>query len=329
MISYDDLFQVCVQYTAQNYFVGEVIPESKISNARKRYPIPAQERVVALVGTTVFGSAKTGLGIGISGLYWRNFNLETKRNYISWNEFASLSIEAKGILTPRIEMGQGVVIELSGSTLSKNDVVQLLAEVQHLARSPSSVRESGVGARKQWMLAMSGSQFGPYDIPTIRAMLAEGRIDPDECWAWQDGWRNWIRFNQVPTLADLLGDTKSRLQSTPPPLPTSLSSVNSGRRAGPQAGAKRVPTRLAGEKHQAQIDLNNAAEEELLALPSISLPVGRRLVQERDRRGGFDTVEEAGHFLELQPHQVQRLKERARIRPQRASQAKGGRIVDF
>ena len=69
MVSYDDLFQACVKYTAVDYFVGDVIPKKKLANARRSYPVPEQERIVALLDATVFGSAKDGLAVCTGGVY--------------------------------------------------------------------------------------------------------------------------------------------------------------------------------------------------------------------------------------------------------------------
>lgn len=493
MVSYDDLFQVCVKYTAADYFVGDVIPENKLVNARKSYPVPEQERIVALLDTTVFRSAKNGLAIGETGLHWRNSSVETSRTYLSWQELGSVPLKPKGIMPPRIEMGKGIAIELASGGLSKHDALKLFTDLQHLVRSPSANRPSSLaGAGEQWVLAVGSQQYGPYDLATIATMVKEGRVDPEECWAWKEGTPNWKRFAEVPALKSLLPGA-NRPPAMPPPLPTSAPTVPQAPRpweppqglGGPNAlpravsyddllrvcakyagdgyyvgeaiphkklanarssfsipdsgqvvalfditafgGAKdglavctegiywhnmfAAPERLLwagfssaeigpkgggslkiGEGEVLQIgiamkrddalrllseiqavvrtsngaqkgtdgattsprlrqgaraapshgppghgttaelprpDLNQSPVDDLLALPAISLPNGQKLVRERERRGGFGTVEEAGHFLGLQPHQVERLKQRAMLGPYEGARPSGGRVVDF
>ncbi len=496
MVSYDDLFQVCIKYTAADYFIGDVIPEKKLVNVRKRYPVPDQERIVALLDTTVFGSAKTGLAIGETGLHWRNASVETNRTYISWHEFASVPITTKGILPPpKIAMGKDAVVELLGSGLSKDDVVKLLTDLQYLIRSPSSASRSPstTDVGEQWMLAVNDKQYGPYDLPTVRGMVVEGQINASECWAWKEGMAKWERFTQVPTLAALLRGT-SRPPTMPPPLPSSASPAPANIRPKeqiPQSPIHPVPhnhtvsydelfqvcvkysgdgyyvgetisqkkltnarssfripdtemvvalldatafgsskdglavctggvywhnmlsepknllwaefisadvkpkgkrdleigegnevqlltntmdrddaLRLLSEiqmlistsstargstgdlpstrvpedvektssrppegdtatRVSPQIDLNHAPVDDLLSLPAISLPNSQKLIKERELRAGFDTVEEAGHFLSLQPHQVERLKQRVTVEPYRGTRPSSGRVIDF
>lgn len=257
MISYDDLFQICVKYSASNYYVDEVIPEKKLANARKHYPVPGQERIVALIDTTVFGSAKTGIVIGDTGLYWRNASQETQRTYLSWTQLAEISVVPKGILNTRIELGSNIVVELSGSAFSKDEVASLLSEIQYLIRSPSRARTSA-RPRGRWTLATNGQQLGPYDLSTIRDMLNERRINPDECWVWREGMSNWAQFKQIPALAALLHDLTLRPQTTPPPLPTSESPapVDSQVHGGGGRKTRRSRGPKTNARHFVPVDLN-------------------------------------------------------------------------
>lgn len=337
MVSYNELFQICVKFTAQNYYVGDVIPEKKLANARKRYPIPDQERVVALIDTTVFGSAKAGLAIGETGLYWRNATTKTKQTYMSWREFAGAPIVAKGILSPRIEIGEDSVIELSGSAMGKQDVVRLLSAIQHAVRSGSistaatSAPSSVTSADEQWMVAVGGRQYGPYDLQTIRTMVTQGRITPSECWVWREGMSNWERFMQVPTLAALLHDTP-RSQTMPPPLPVSAPSSPMDSQLRTEAAGEpsdHTVRRSFRENTASLLDLNHAPVDALLTLPGMTWQNAQRLVRERERRGGFNTVEEVGHFLKLQPHKVERLRWQVSIKPYEGSSSSTGRVIDF
>jgi DNA uptake protein ComE-like DNA-binding protein len=75
--------------------------------------------------------------------------------------------------------------------------------------------------------------------------------------------------------------------------------------------------------------VNHAAVDDLLVLPGMTLSNSQKLVRERDARGGFRTIEEAGHFLKLQPHVVVRLKERSLAKPYGARRPSTGRLIDY
>ncbi len=331
MVSYNDLFRVCVKYTAQNYYVGDVIPQNKLANARKRYPIPEQERVVALIDTTIFGSAKTGLAVGETGLHWRNANTQTQRTYMSWGELSQIPIVAKGVVSARVEIGQNAIVELAGSVMGKDDVLKLLSDIQHLIRSPASSSPPPIaGTDQRWALAVNGRQYGPYDLPTIRGMLVERQIDPNQTWAWQEGWRNWMEFTRVPPLAALLHDAL-RTQTAPPPTPVPASPAKPGPPVHTERAEKTAqhPELRSVKGSSLRPDLNRAPVDELLSLPGMTLANGQRLLNERERRGGFNTAEEVGHFLDLKPHQIERLKQRALIEPYEGARRSTGRVIDF
>lgn len=93
-----------------------------------------------------------------------------------------------------------------------------------------------------------------------------------------------------------------------------------------------APPRPSAASATAAIELNTASEEELAAIPGVGATLARRAVQERESRGGFSSVDEFGHALELKPHVVERLRPRllvgARPAPRPESRP-SGRVVDF
>jgi DNA uptake protein ComE-like DNA-binding protein len=58
------------------------------------------------------------------------------------------------------------------------------------------------------------------------------------------------------------------------------------------------PNRLREEK----LDINNASEIELTALPGISIVMAKKLVKKREEIGGFKTVNDVFVFLQIKPH---------------------------
>jgi hypothetical protein len=80
------------------------------------------------------------------------------------------------------------------------------------------------------------------------------------------------------------------------------------------------------------VDLNKGDVEKLLLLPGIQLSDARKLIEERARRRGFETFEEIGEILNLQPHQLEKLKVIASLGRYESSGAfstAGRRVIDF
>jgi DNA uptake protein ComE-like DNA-binding protein len=77
----------------------------------------------------------------------------------------------------------------------------------------------------------------------------------------------------------------------------------------------KIQTKPKPKKLLPVVDINNATPLELLALPGVDKAGAEKIRQQREFRAGFESAEEIGQLLQLQPHQVQRLKERIEILP--------------
>ncbi len=79
------------------------------------------------------------------------------------------------------------------------------------------------------------------------------------------------------------------------------------------------------------LDLNGATERELSSLPGVGPVLAKRAVAERAQRGGFGSVDEFGHILDLKPHVVERLRLLLTVgpRPAQTGAARTGRVIDF
>lgn len=79
------------------------------------------------------------------------------------------------------------------------------------------------------------------------------------------------------------------------------------------------------------IDLNTATVDELASLPGVGIATAHRIVEERNRRGGFQSVDEAAVAAKLQPHVRSRLQQAAVVSERQQSRRRGtaGRIVDI
>lgn len=67
-------------------YIYDFIPNDKLENARECYSIPRSEKILGLVDTTFWGSAKTGVAFGLKGVYWMNLGKYTEHNFISWSD---------------------------------------------------------------------------------------------------------------------------------------------------------------------------------------------------------------------------------------------------
>lgn len=106
----------------------------------------------------------------------------------------------------------------------------------------------------------------------------------------------------------------------------------------PPPSAPALPPRPGLPMHSAPagaaVDLNNAPEDELAALPGIGPVLGRRAAEERRARGGFGSLEEFGEVLALKPHILERLRPRVVLGPPPPpttppAPGTGRRVVDF
>ena len=84
----DKMFNIVVSYKENGYYVYGNIPNKKLEAAFQNYPdIDIDDVILALLDSTVFGSAKTGMIIGAEGIYWNNdWAVKTNRNFLSWEE---------------------------------------------------------------------------------------------------------------------------------------------------------------------------------------------------------------------------------------------------
>lgn len=59
-----------------------------------------------------------------------------------------------------------------------------------------------------------------------------------------------------------------------------------------------------------KVDINNASEAEITALPGISIVIAKKLIKKREAIGGFKNVEEVLLFVKLKPNVTEQLRQR-------------------
>ena len=70
-----------------------------------------------------------------------------------------------------------------------------------------------------------------------------------------------------------------------------------------------VPALVVPEVKKEKLDVNNASEVELTALPGISIVVAKKIIKRREEINGFKNVNEFLEFTQLKPHMQTQLKE--------------------
>lgn len=135
----NQLTEICARYSTTNFYVAELIPRLKHANAMEMYPVPDGGRMVALIDTTVLGSAKDGLAIGEYGISWHNdLTTESRQTSLRWSEFANISIDKDG--KRDVMIGEGNKFNTSGSVFSRDKIISLLKSLQELYKSNASIK---------------------------------------------------------------------------------------------------------------------------------------------------------------------------------------------
>jgi hypothetical protein len=93
-----------------NSYTGDSIPPDKLRTARERMNIPPANKVFAICDATSWGSAKLGVAICETGMFWRNAG--GVRRSLSWPRFMSAPIVKQSM--GKVKIGED--FELSGGT---------------------------------------------------------------------------------------------------------------------------------------------------------------------------------------------------------------------
>ena len=115
---------------------GADIPTKKVSGAVVSLGVVPGERIIGLVDTSfssLFMNMKTGLALTSIGIRWKNVSAITSRNFISWQEYATMPIpSATGKL---VDFGNGAVFETGGLFgVPTNTVLAVLQRVAGFSR---------------------------------------------------------------------------------------------------------------------------------------------------------------------------------------------------
>ena len=120
--------------------------------------------------------------------------------------------------------------------------------------------------------------------------------------------------NQVENVLSGFGSSASSL---PPPPP-----IVQQPRESQMSSAPVTPSRL---------DLNSATETQMAGLPGVGIILGKKALMERQRRGGFGSIDEFCEALGLKPHIAERVRPLVEIGPKGNLQGSSpsGRVIDY
>lgn len=71
---------------------------------------------------------------------------------------------------------------------------------------------------------------------------------------------------------------------------------------------KETPVKTDSENPDEKLDINNATEVEITALPGISIVLSKKIIKRREEINGFKSVDELCKFLKLKPHMENQLR---------------------
>jgi hypothetical protein len=136
----DDLRHLCLRYRMKGLKVNR-IPKEKLANAYSNFPIPESEKIIAFLDTTALKSYKTGIALGLRGVYFRNeypLKSEIKMPFISWDDFKKdIKIKAKG--ENDIRIGRGNLFYVGCSKMERDDIINLFDNLKRLFKRKNSM----------------------------------------------------------------------------------------------------------------------------------------------------------------------------------------------
>ncbi len=125
----DKLQKIISTCNSEGMYRGNYIPENKLSNAIKHFSFDTTDTPLALIDTTVFGSAKLGMIIGHKGIYFKNdWNVESVRNFLSWQEIAESDFKIRK-KTFEIEILPNCNFGMSAANMKRDALIDLLTEI--------------------------------------------------------------------------------------------------------------------------------------------------------------------------------------------------------
>lgn len=116
---------VCMEFQGSDFYIKR-IPEKILANAKQRYRVPNNERIIAFLDTSLLKKGTSGIIFSQSGLYWKQSLI---KGNMSWTELKSIgSIQTSNNYT--VILGNGQMLSTAGSNYNANQLALLLEKLQ-------------------------------------------------------------------------------------------------------------------------------------------------------------------------------------------------------
>lgn len=121
-------------------YVGKDIPYDKLIKARAVCNIPNSERILGLIDCSLFNSAKRCLLFGSKGLYFFNTRSSPEQGMIAYANFPACTFTRRPY---HVETNTGVILDISGSTVSTWRLYYILNAIRQLSINASESSGDG------------------------------------------------------------------------------------------------------------------------------------------------------------------------------------------
>ena len=112
-----------------DFYCKDLIPGTKLENAIAAMNVAVGENIYALIDTTFFGSAKTGMVITDYGIRWKNdWATDSKRDSYSWKELESV-IKSACVSNSELQLADDAVFATAGGGVSPETLVNVLKTI--------------------------------------------------------------------------------------------------------------------------------------------------------------------------------------------------------
>jgi len=145
----EQLIAIINTYNSDGYYKYQNIPSKKLQAAIQNYPVDPSDTPIALIDTTVFGSAKTGMVIGLKGVYFKNdWTTKTDKNFLTWEELSNSNSSISNGAMSCIMLIPGCEINMSGSSMKKDLLINLLNQIISLYKNIAVTNNSNTTPQK-------------------------------------------------------------------------------------------------------------------------------------------------------------------------------------
>ena len=124
----DKILNVFQVYKSQSSIYVQEIPAKKDSNARNKFNIPYEEKIIVLIDFTLGDSAKNGIAFCLGGIYCRS---ERVKSFLPYNDLSEIISVRKSFYGVNIDIlhDDRIELDLSGSSFKGKDLVNAINEL--------------------------------------------------------------------------------------------------------------------------------------------------------------------------------------------------------